>query len=132
MNPNYGKVGAMTGRGGDQHPGWKGGRKNLRGYIQRWVSVSHPFSSMRSKAGYVLEHRLVMAEHLGRILTRDEIVHHKNGIRDDNRIENLELVDRTRHHEIHTERAALGEKVLRALEANGTDPKWFAEVYCGV
>lgn len=47
---------------------------------------------MANKGGYALEHRIIMSEHLGRPLQKNEFVYHKNGNRADNRIENLKVV----------------------------------------
>lgn len=78
---------------------WKGGRTIKKGYIQVKVYPDHPFyAEMASTTGYIAEHRLVMAQHLGRPLTRTEVVHHKNGNKTDNRIENLELYTSFKEH----------------------------------
>lgn len=73
---------------------WKGGRiRHCTGYILIW-KPDHPYAQ---SGKYVAEHRLVMEKILGRYLEPLELVHHKNGIRDDNRSENLELVIRRDH-----------------------------------
>jgi hypothetical protein len=68
-------------RRGPYGSNWKGGRTtHTKGYVQ-----------VLTNEGYRMAHALVMEEHLGRRLLPGENVHHKNGVRDDNRIENLEL-----------------------------------------
>lgn len=56
-----------------------------------YVLVRRPGHPMASKRGWVPEHRLVMSRHLGRDLLPEETVHHRNGVKTDNRIANLEL-----------------------------------------
>ena len=73
---------------------WKGGRSITdHGYV-----VVHT-----PDRGTVLEHRLVMERIVGRRLSFDETVHHRNQIKSDNRPENLELLDRAEHTRLHME-----------------------------
>jgi len=73
---------------------WNGGRqRHSDGYIRILLDKDDPMRVMADKQGLVLEHRLVMAQHLGRPLLRTEIVHHRPDVaRDDNRIEVLYLM----------------------------------------
>lgn len=77
---------------------WKSGKHITgRGYIKIWKPL-HP----NNINGYCYEHRIVMEQHLGRYLTYDEVIHHKNKNKGDNRIENLELMTRADHCGLHS------------------------------
>jgi hypothetical protein len=82
----------------ESNPAWKGGKsKDNDGYI--YIKAhEHPYRNARN---YVFEHRLIMEKHLGRFLQPWEVLHHKNGIVDDNRIENLTLTNHPEHARIH-------------------------------
>jgi HNH endonuclease len=72
--------------------GRSGGRSMTReGYVLIFVAATDPMAVMCHSTGYVMEHRLVMARQIGRPLLRSEQVHHINGEKADNRLENLEL-----------------------------------------
>ena len=82
-------------RRGDKHHNWNGGRyQDAEGYI-RVLCHEHPLAD---RDGYVMEHRLIMEAHLGRTLLPTEVVHHINGIKDDNRTENLQRFDSNNDH----------------------------------
>jgi hypothetical protein len=78
---------------------WKIEKIVSKGAYNYAIVRDHP---NRTKKNYVLEHRVVMENHIGRLLTSDEVVHHINEDKKDNRIENLSissLSEHTRHHQ---------------------------------
>jgi len=87
---------------GDAHRGSKSwrwrGKQICTGYVYLF-NPTHPFAV---KKGYVKRSRLIMEQKLGRFLNSKEIVHHINGIRTDDRLENLQLfVNKSKHNKFH-------------------------------
>lgn len=82
---------------GENAAHWKGGVRRIgnKGCYIGVYSPNHPFVG---KYKYMMQHRLVMEQKLGRILKPTEIVHHINGIKDDNRPENLEVFSSKGEH----------------------------------
>lgn len=87
---------------GAENPAWKGGvtyKRSKGNYIgPKYVRCPKEYLSMARKDGYIMEHRLVMAMHLGRMLARTEVVHHKDHNTRNNSIENLQLFSTNGEH----------------------------------
>lgn len=86
---------------GEAHHLWKGGRsKHSEGYMEARCP-EHPFANNR---GYVMEHRLIWEQHNKACLLKWIDIHHINGNKKDNRIENLEPISRSEHGRYHSRR----------------------------
>lgn len=92
--PEWVREKIRQGKSGSKNPMWKGGRiVDASGYVLV-MAKDHPLNV----GGYVLEHRIIMESKIGRYLKKEEVVHHINGVRGDNSVENLELFANNSEH----------------------------------
>ena len=83
---------------GNKSPKWKGGKRLLQnGYIEVTLPQNHPLR-LKGKR-YIAEHRLVIETYIKRHLSPSEFIHHLNGLKTDNRLENLAICTRQTHFE---------------------------------
>jgi len=87
---------------------WRGGRNlGSSGHIRVKLLRNSKYIEMACKDGYILEHRLIMAIRIGRLLTPDEVVHHIDGDMCNNDFSNLQLMSRKEHSKLHRDKQLL-------------------------
>lgn len=97
-----------------RNPSEFGGHRKHRndGYIAVYV----PYHQRANKDGYVMEHILIVERHIGRHLTEDEVVHHKNENKQDNRVENLMVMTKSSHAKLHCKERQMKKKGLMTYQ----------------
>jgi hypothetical protein len=104
---------------GENHPNWNGGRKKTN---EGYILIYFPNHRQAASDGYIFEHRLIMEKILGRYLNPKEVVHHKNEIPDDNRLENLELFENAGYHrQFHKKQILRGGETGESSSNNRAD-----------
>ena len=111
----------MRGQRGEEHYNWKGGIRLKDDGYRLVHRRGHPLADSK---GYVREHRLVAQEALGKPLPRTAVLHHVNGVRDDNRRSNLVVCESGGYHRLLHKRA-------RALAESG-HVDWVRCQHCDV
>ena len=95
-----GKIHNVTGR-----------KKHDEGYILLFIK-DHP---NKKKSNYIFEHRVMMEMYLGRYLSKHEVVHHINGIKHDNRISNLQVMESGEHTSEHNKTRVFSEESKKKI-----------------
>ena len=94
---------------------WKIEKIISKGDYQYALVKEHPFAT---KNGYVLLHRVIIENHLGRLLNPNEVVHHKDGERRNNNLENLEVLDAREHLHLHATKKGIKTVILKCPSCN--------------